>query len=595
LSALRRPWLVAVLLFALAVLLNLPYLAGGFQGDDLLFIGMLREDPLRFSRWMGMWSVDDIEMFRSLWWYDADFAASFWRPLPSLVIEGSIRLFGENAFPLHLLSLLVHGGVGVVLFLLVRRVTGNHLLAALSGLLFVTCEDHSLGIGWIATVTDLMCVLGILGALWAHVVWLQERKAWALAVSLVALALAFVCKESAATAPLALALLTFLVPQGREEGEPSVWRDFGTRVRGFLRDPLSWAPAMVLLVVYLGAYKGLGLGQMNNLMYNDPFGQPLAYMGWGLLYLPVLWLATLTPIPPSMVMFMPASLLPLAILGGLAFGCAVVVWWPFRHRPIAVWAFATWTLALLPQVGTDPSERAMYFPFVAASILLALLLAGVLPAAWQKTSEALPRVSRLGGWYVALGIAVPGLLLSATMPFEYRTSLELPEKQALTALPHIRAHRPDHVVALNTSGMFATFYVGGALGMREGNPVDIRLLSSCNGVLSVERVDEDSFVVRTDRTGWLSNLFSRAVRTVPHLQVGRTYERDLFTAVLLETTPDGSDVLAVQFDMAIPLDDPRVLFLYWNGEAFEPIDLLGLPVGERIPLWDSSNVWASMM
>jgi hypothetical protein len=594
-STFRKPWVIVVALFALALLLNLPYLWGGFQGDDLLFVGLLREDPLRFSHWMGMWSVDDIEMFHSLWWRDPDFAASFWRPLPSLIIEGSIRLFGENPFPLHLLSLLLHGAVAAILFLVVRRITGDHLVAALSGFLFVTCEDHSLGIGWISTVTDLMCVLGILGALWAHVVWLQERKPSALALSLLALALAFVSKESAATAPLALALLTFLVPRGREEGEPSVWRDLGTRVRSVLRDPLSWAPAMVLLVVYLGAYKGLGLGQMNNLMYNDPFGQPLAYMAWGSLYLPVLWLATLTPMTPSLALFVPASLVPLAVLGAIAFACALLAWWPFRHRPIAVWAFATWTLALLPQLGTDPSERAMYFPFAAASILLALLLAGVLPAAWRKASDVLPRASRLGGWYVALGIALPGLLLSATMPNEYRKSLQLPEKEALTALPHIRDHHPDHVVALNTSGMFVTFYVGGALAFEEGGPVDVRLLSSCNGVLSVERVDEDSIVIRTDRPGWLSNLFARAVRTVPHLEMGRTYERDLFTAVLLETTPDGSDALAVRFDMALPLDDPRVLFLSWNGESFEPIDLLGLPVGERIPLWDSSNVWEALM
>ena len=104
-----RPWVVLVGLLLLSLAYNWYYLTGGFHADDLLLINLLREDPLRFSRWCGLWSTFDIPGFMSMWWADPDIAVAFCRPLTSLVFEGSIRVFGETALPLHLLSVVLHG------------------------------------------------------------------------------------------------------------------------------------------------------------------------------------------------------------------------------------------------------------------------------------------------------------------------------------------------------------------------------------------------------------------------------------------------------------------------------------------------------
>ena len=121
-----RPRHALAVLFGLAVLMNLPYLWGGFQADDILFLDLLAQDPLPFSRWLGIWSADDLPAFTNLWWADPDFSGAFWRPIPSLVIEGSLALFGETAVPLHLLSLVLHGLVTSLLYLLVRRAGVSH-------------------------------------------------------------------------------------------------------------------------------------------------------------------------------------------------------------------------------------------------------------------------------------------------------------------------------------------------------------------------------------------------------------------------------------------------------------------------------------
>ena len=72
------------------------------------------------------------------------------------------------------------------------------------------------------------------------------------------------------------------------------------------------------------------------------------------------------------------------------------------------------------------------------------------------------------------------------------------------------------------------------------------------------------------------------------------FERDILTGTLEEMTRGGGDVAAVRFHMHLPLGDPSLLFLTWDGEAFRPLDVASLPTNEPIVLADTSDVWASM-
>ena len=591
-----RPWVVLTGLLLVSLAYNWYYLTGEFHADDLLLINLLREDPLRFSRWLGLWSTIDIPGLMSAWWLDPDVAAAFCRPLTSLVFEGSIRLFGETAFPLHLLSLVLHALVAGGLYLFVRRLTGRDLLAILVGLIYLSCEDHSLTVGWITTVADILCLAFILLALNAHVAWLQRKRPPALVIALLALLLSLGFKESAVVAPVLMVLATLCFPRGRDETLPELgWSALKARVVAALRDPVSWAPAASVFVLYLVSYKTLGLGGMNNLGYIDPLSQPVIYLGHLAFHLPVMWLATLTPVAPSLAMVMPETLGPLALLGLVVFAAWLLLLWPLRRRALAVWGLAAYLLALLPQLGADASERLLYVPYVGAAILLGCMIVQIGPLARRLLPAPGPgRLARAGGWLALLAVVVPSAALSAYYPYVMLPSLAGVERQALTALPHLRQSRADHVLVLNTGGMFLTFYAGGVLEYHQGRYVDLRLLSSCNGVLSVERLPGDSFVIRSDRTGWLSNMFARILRTRP-LVPGRVYDTDLFQATLLELTPDGSDVLAVRFDLKRSLDDPSLLFLYWDGSGFQRLDLASLAPGAWRELADTSDVWASML
>ena len=455
-----------------------------------------------------------------------------------------------------------------------------------------------MGVGWIATITDLMCVAAILGALLAHTAWLQHRRLGSLLASVGLLAVAFPCKETAAVAPAALVALSFFLPDGTES-QPVRWSLRALWERGWrlLRDPLSWVPAVAALAVFLGGYRAFELGGMNNLLYLDPMVQPAAYAAVALPRMAVLWLATLTPIPPSLTMFTPWTLVPLAIAGGVllvAFGWAL---WPSRSRGVIAWAGVLYLVALLPQVGTDASERALYFPYLFAAVLLASLLVPLrVPfARWRGDRPAPSRREFWVGWNVAAAVLIPGLLLSATMPAAYVGSLQKPEQDALTALPIVEDRDPDPLYVLATAGLFSTFYTGGVLSHHHGELVDVYTLFSGNAVVSVERTGPRELLLRADRGSWMSNPFARIVRTDPVLHLSRTYETPRFTATLEQLTQEGDDVLAVRFVFVDALDAPGQVFVAWGEEGYELVDVAGLAVGVLTPLSDTSDVWGSMM
>jgi len=297
---------------------------------------------------------------------------------------------------------------------------------------------------------------------------------------------------------------------------------------------------------------------------------------------------------------MPETLLPLALAGGVLF---VLLLWglkPLWREPAVGWSLALFVIALLPQVATVPSERLLYFPFVPASLFLASLIASIPPLILQlRPGKPLPpRATRIWGWYLLIGLFLPGAILSAFLPRMYLPSLQKPGRDTLTGLPIIRAHIArrsiDTVIFLNTSGPFLTLYVGGILEYHLYQPVNVRVLSSLNGRMTLERTGPRSFVMHTDRLGWLSNMFARIVRLNPHLEEGRIYRNELFDATLVHLTSDRQDVLTVRFDFHRPLDDPGLLFMTWNGVRFASLSLSRMkPCRQRL-LADTSDVWTSM-
>jgi hypothetical protein len=578
-----RRTLLLLLLFGLALGLNWPYLNSGFTADEILILDALEKDPLPYSRWRGAWtgSTEDLSWFGNPWWNDPEAIGGFFRPLPSLLFEASFRLFGPVAFPLHLAFILLHGLIAVLLLAVLRRIAAHPRVPALAALAYVVCEDHSMTVGFISFGTDILCVLFICLALLAHLEWLRSRRRRFLLLSLGATVAAMGSKETAAAAPLVLAVTSFFFPGGRPESGQDLSREhLAARWSRFLRDPASWAPALALLLAFLGAYRVLELGGMNNLSYLDPVAHPGRYLSHLALNLPVMWLATFTPVLPSITMFQP-GVLPWLAGAGLLVGVGLFLSMArARRSPLAVWAFALYLVALLPQLGADASERLLYLPYAFAAVLVAMPVArlserGSAAVAGGRRRSLAARA--MGGYFVLLVLS--GAILSALLPSQLIAGMRPYLKDPLTAAPHVNPEN-THVVILNARDGFSMLLTPTLLRDCLEADVAVHILSAHPGRFTVERTGAASLLLRTDRKGWLTDFFARMFRSEPKLAPGRTYPGPLFDATLVELTADGDDVLAVRFEFHHPLADERILFLYWDRRAFRPLALHELTPGE---------------
>jgi hypothetical protein len=95
------------------------------------------------------------------------------------------------------------------------------------------------------------------------------------------------------------------------------------------------------------------------------------------------------------------------------------------------------------------------------------------------------------------------------------------------------------------------------------------VLSSFNGRIEARADPPHTIELRTSDRGWLSNLFARIIRSCRHFEVGDEYLTDTFTATVLQVTPKQKDVLEVQFDFNLPLDNPSVVLICWDGKSYE--------------------------
>jgi len=583
---------------ALSLVLNFPYLFSGYQADDLIFFALRRRDPLPYSRWTGLWAApfSAIDGFQALWWAAPDVNGAFFRPLPSLLIEAGMAVFGTNALPLHLLGIVLHGAVAASSYALLTRLGGEPRLALLAALCFLACEDQSMGVGWIATVTDLLCALFVNLALLAHVRHRAGGGGVSLGVSLGCLLAALASKESAALAPIAVFLLEVLFPATLPATAPVTLRP-----RALFRDALArarwWGPSAAVMVAYLAWYRAAGFG-VSGLMYLNPMTQPVAYVKNVLLGLPVMVLAAVTPVPPSLVMFLPETGFGLAGAGLVVLLVLALSLRPVAREPLVAWCTALFFVALLPQLATLPSERLLYLPMVFGGLVLARLLATLPWLGRLVLSTPAPRapwLTRLTAASVGVSAPLCGLILSAAYPPLLRRSLDAPAEEVRTAVPAVRAAAPERVVITNTSGSFLTFYVADVLSFEVGRRIPVTLLSSANVPFELERVDARTLILRTDERGWISHVFANLVRTEATVVPGSRWPRPGVTAVVEAVTADGLDALAVRFTFDEPLDGARTLLLEWDGARFVPLDFAGLRDGERRALARPRSLAAQMM
>lgn len=165
---------------------------------------------------------------------------TFYRPVTLTWMRLNYLLFGLWPTGWHLAMLAVHVLITFLVFVLVRKLTGNRATAGVAALLFGLHPVHVENVAWLSSVNDLLMSVLLVGSFIAYLKFRAGKNAW-MALSLLLFGLALLSKETAAAFPLLIAGYAIF---GNEDSE--------NRSREFkIKEAAACALYFVVLLTYL--------------------------------------------------------------------------------------------------------------------------------------------------------------------------------------------------------------------------------------------------------------------------------------------------------------------------------------------------------
>jgi len=583
-------WRFPAVPIAIAVLLGVPSLWNGLQGDDLSLYNIVRNERAVEGLFGDPWNPfsfldGDPARNRQLidagwlpWWSDPECKASFWRPVTSLTHVLDFRVWPRWPVVMHAQSLAWYALLVWAVAALYRRLIGATLplwAAALAALLFAVDDSHAMPVGWLANRNALVAgAFGVL-ALLAHDRWRRDGWRWGAVLAPLALLAALLSKEAAVSVGGYLLAYALFIERGP-------WR----------RRLLSLLPCLLVGIVWYGAYKGLGHGSARSSVYIDPGQDPLRYAWQALRHAPLL-LCGQWALPPSEL----GLLLSRAAFWwhwgwALAFVSVVgVLMAPLaaRDRVARFWALGM-VLSLLPACATFAHDRLLMFVGIGAMGLLAQWLGGrVEGAAWVPTGRAWRALAT-----AFAGVAIAAQLVLAPVQF-VAVSMgmkgvgALLERQLATTPSDEAVTRQTLIYANSMSALADVIWVQTRLHRKERVPARILRLAPSVAPATLVRTGERTLVVRP-RGGYLPpqgawydtghepafspiyvlRSMDGLFRSEEHpLRLGDRVELTAATVEITALTDDGRPAEAT-FRFRVPLEDDSLRWLVHRGLGCEP-------------------------
>src|SRR5437667_1016552 len=171
-----------------------------------------------------------------------DIPPPYYRPLFTAYLTVNYQLFGLWEPGWHLMNLLVHTGATAAIYFLLKRLSGDRVIATIAALIFGLHPAHVESVSWISGIPDPLAALFFVPSLIWYVRYPTEGEKKVLVASVIAYGLSALCKET----PLVLPLVFIAWELGRTQPK----RSFNTRMRETI-------PQLIPYDLMAGAYLGL--------------------------------------------------------------------------------------------------------------------------------------------------------------------------------------------------------------------------------------------------------------------------------------------------------------------------------------------------
>jgi hypothetical protein len=305
----------------------------------------------------------------------------YFRPLCAVTYWIEWQIWGSAPVAYHLGNLVLAAAAAALVVVLIRRYTGDGLLAGAAGLLFALHPYHTENVAWIAARSDLLSGLLFLWAALAYDRWRDTLRRLPVA-PLILYEAAMLAKESAVILPGLLLVLG--VFDSHRRPRLAEW------MRGYL-------PLLGLGLVHFLLLRPQALGEL-------AFG-PLQWIGaWKR---NLLFFSTSAILPPQ-TEFLEARPLLWWIAAAVIAGALLVAARAGSGRiPPVIWPAAAAFVVLLGPSLISFQQRFFFLPSAAAAVVLGALLlaagrrvggvvAGLLVIGWSVAA-----VELWTGWYTA--------------------------------------------------------------------------------------------------------------------------------------------------------------------------------------------------
>lgn len=579
LASRRAGWIAALI----GVGLCLPALGNGLVLDDHMHrlmanggggVPTLARGPFEMYSFLiddSAWRAD-ADARGLLPWYAAEHLhARFWRPLPSATLWVEYR-HGAPRVLSHAHDLLWYGLAIWAMWLTYAALFERHHrrpaggpsalgVAGLATLLFAIDDAHGLPVGWSANRHAAMATCFAALAFHSHVLWRTGGGTRFALSSVLWLGVGLLCGELTLSISAYLFAYALFLDTGRA----------GSRA-------LSLAPAFVVCVCWLLAYRHFGYGAGDSGLYTDPLSEPWSFVA----ALPGRVLALLagqwTPLSSEAAFLLaPSATVPVLVVSAAMLAAIAAA---VARRVRSGGLYATFALgmviAVLPACAVFASDRNLFLVGLGGFGLLAV---------WLADAAHGPRPGRFERVVLSALLVVHFALAPVSMPLRSVSSLlfaSLMDAQARSLDSVWNADSDGTLVIVTTSDFFSGPVAIGASRRSQGLPVPdaMRVLHTGFVPVTVTRTGTRTLALSAESFAAAPlDLLLRPLRG--RWSAGQVVARAGWE-YRVEATDGRGLVTALEVRAPVPLDSPTLTWTWLSADGYAPFALPA--VGEAVEL-----------
>ena len=289
-----------------------------------------------------------------------------WHPLTMLSYLVDAELFGMSPAAFHVVNVVLHAANALVLFFVLRRMTGREHRSGIVAALFALHPLHVESVAWVAERKDVLSTFFLLWTVWAWAAWCERPSARRYALVALLFALGLMSKPMLVTLPFALLLLDHW-PLGRFAPQPPAPRAWLGRLGRLALEkwPLFAMAAVVSVVTFVVQQQTGAMTATDQLSLIERLANAaqsvLRYLG--LAVWPVR-LGVMYPLPPEI------PLIQGGLAAGLVLAASVVVVRAVRSAPHLFTGWFWYLGTLVPVIGLvqvgyqSHADRYTYVPLI---------------------------------------------------------------------------------------------------------------------------------------------------------------------------------------------------------------------------------------